>query len=200
MISSMPESISWKIWMAPSWAIWVAPFTNCLRFMVSFCCTRLNSSGARWGYPRTPLSSPARRWCPRWRTRPVEHADDVPGVGLLDDLPLGGHELLGPGEAELLLPLDVVDLLVRLEVARAHPEEGDPVPVGLVHVGLDFKHKGGEVGVEGVHHAWAVFRGRGEVVSFKKLSRKGSTPKLVRAEPKNTGESLPWRTFSKSKS
>ena len=31
-------------------------------------------------------------------------------------------------------------------------------------------------------------------------SKKGSTPKLVRAEPKNTGDSLPWRTRSMSKS
>ena len=44
------------------------------------------------------------------------------------------------------------------------------------------------------------FRGRGAVVMRKNSSRKGSTPKLVRAEPKNTGDSLPWRTRSRSKS
>ena len=44
------------------------------------------------------------------------------------------------------------------------------------------------------------FRGRGGVVMRRKCSRKGSTPKLVRAEPKNTGESLPWRTRSRSNS
>ena len=60
--------------------------------------------------------------------------------------------------------------------------------------------KAEKLGSKGSTTPWAVFRGRGGVVSFKKLSRKGSTPKLVRAEPKNTGESLPWRTFSKSKS
>ena len=80
----------------------------------------------------------------------VEHTDDVPGVGLLNDLPLGGHELLGPGEADLLAPLDVVDLPVGLELAGDHPEEGDAVPVGLVHIGLDLKDKGGEVVVQGV--------------------------------------------------
>ncbi len=32
-------------------------------------------------------------------------------------------------------------------------------------------------------------RGNGEVVSSRKLFRKGSTPKFVSAEPKNTGES-----------
>ena len=43
-------------------------------------------------------------------------------------------------------------------------------------------------------------RGRGAVVMRRNSSRKGSTPKLVRAEPKNTGDSLPWRTRSRSKS
>jgi hypothetical protein len=31
-----------------------------------------------------------------------------------------------------------------LELPRAHPDEGDPVPVGLVHVGLDLEHQTGE--------------------------------------------------------
>ena len=43
-------------------------------------------------------------------------------------------------------------------------------------------------------------RGRGEVVIRRKSSKKGSTPKVVRAEPKKTGESLPWRTRFRSKS
>ena len=51
----------------------------------------------------------------------IEHADDVPGVGLLDDLPLGRHQLLGPGQPDLLPALDVVDLLVRLKPAGAPP-------------------------------------------------------------------------------
>ena len=41
-----------------------------------------------------------------------------------------------------------------------------------------------------------VFRGSGEVVIFKKCSRNVSTPKFVRADPKNTGESFPALTSS----
>ena len=41
---------------------------------------------------------------------------------------------------------------------------------------------------------------RGEVVIFRKCSRKVSTPKFVRAEPKNTGVSSPLLTSSWSKS
>ena len=80
----------------------------------------------------------------------VEHADDVPSVGLVDDLPLGGQHLLGLAEAQLFPALHVVVLRVPLELAGADPHKGDPVPVGLVHVGLDLEDKGGEVLGEGV--------------------------------------------------
>ena len=42
-------------------------------------------------------------------------------------------------------------------------------------------------------------RGSGDVVISRKCCKKVSTPKFVSAEPKNTGESCPARTFSKSK-
>ena len=82
----------------------------------------------------------------------VEHADDVPGVGLVDDGPVVGHELLGLGQTEGLAPLDMEILLIPLKLAGADAHEGDPVPVGLVHVGLNLEHEGGEGGVKGVHH------------------------------------------------
>ena len=41
-----------------------------------------------------------------------------------------------------------------------------------------------------------VLLGSGEVVIFKKCSRNVSTPKFVRADPKNTGESFPALTSS----
>ena len=43
-------------------------------------------------------------------------------------------------------------------------------------------------------------RGRGEGASRRNSFRKGSTPKLVSAEPKNTGLKLPVFTASMSKS
>ena len=51
----------------------------------------------------------------------VKDADDVSGVGLLNDLPLGGHELLGPGELDLLAALDVVDLPIRVKAPGDQP-------------------------------------------------------------------------------
>ena len=45
-----------------------------------------------------------------------------------------------------------------------------------------------------------LLRGSGGVVICRKFSKKVSTPKLVNADPKNTGLNLPWRTFSISNS
>ena len=75
----------------------------------------------------------------------VEHADDVPGVGLVHNLPLRRHHLLGLGEAHFLAGLDVEVLRVPLEAAGADAHKGQTVPVGLVHVGLNFEDEGGEV-------------------------------------------------------
>ena len=44
------------------------------------------------------------------------------------------------------------------------------------------------------------FYGAGNVVISKKCSKNGSTPKLVNADPKNTGVNSPLLTFSISKS
>ena len=103
----------------------------------------------------------------------IKHADDVAGVGLLDDLTLGGHQLLRPGQADLLAALDVVDLLVRLELAGDHPHKGDAVPVGLVHVGLDFKDEGGEILVKGVDDLVSCLPGQGRGGHAQKLLQEG---------------------------
>ena len=81
----------------------------------------------------------------------VEHADDVAGIGLLDDLPLGGHQLLGAGTALSCRSAGRGrPPCPRSKLAGAHAHEGDAVPVGLVHVGLDLKDKGGKIVAEGV--------------------------------------------------
>ena len=52
----------------------------------------------------------------------------------------------------------------------------------------------------GSHSPSAHTLARGGVVILRKLLRNGSTPKLVSADPKNTGESLPFLTRSISNS
>ena len=91
----------------------------------------------------------------------VEYADDVAGVGFLHDLPVLGHQGLGLGKALLFAALDVVDLHVPGELAGGDAHKGDPVPVGLVHVGLDLEDKGGKVRGEGVDDLVAGGPGQG---------------------------------------
>ena len=75
----------------------------------------------------------------------VEHADDVSGVGLVDDLALLGHHLLRLRELDGLSALHVVVFLVALKLARADAHERDAVAVRLVHVRLDLEYEGGEM-------------------------------------------------------
>ena len=83
----------------------------------------------------------------------IEHADDVAGVGFLHDLALRGHHGLGLAETQLFAALDMVIFRVPLKLAGADPHEGQPVPVGLIHVGLNLKHKGGEIRGKHIHLA-----------------------------------------------
>ena len=130
----------------------------------------------------------------------IEHADDIPGVGLLDDLAVLAAMSCWGWDRRIFAALDMVDL----HSASNRPEQ---------------------IRMKAMRSRWALFmlawilntkaeksssresttssparRGRGAVVICRKCSRKGSTPKLVRAEPKNTRESLPWRTRSMSNS
>ena len=52
-------------------------------------------------------------------------------------------------------------LRVPLKLAGADAHEGQPVPVGLVHIGLDLEHKGGEVLAEHIHLPLVADTGQG---------------------------------------
>ena len=119
----------------------------------------------------------------------VKHTDHVAGIGLFHDFTLCGHQLLGLGKAHLSAALHMIVFCISLEFAGANTHKGQAVTVGLVHIGLDLKDKSGEIRIESIHLPWSDTRDRGGGVSFRKFSRKGSMPKLVSAEPKNTGES-----------
>ena len=73
----------------------------------------------------------------------------------------GRHQLLRLRKAHLLAALNVVVFGVPLEFAGADPHECQTVPMRLVHVGLDLKDEGGEIGVEGVHSSLVGNPGQG---------------------------------------
>ena len=91
----------------------------------------------------------------------VKHADDITGVGFVDDLALRSHQLLGLTQAHFLVALDVVDFGFPLVLAGTDAQERKTVPVGLVHIGLNLEDKSGEIGGEGVDFAAVGHTGQG---------------------------------------
>lgn len=88
-------------------------------------------------------------------------------------------------------------LHATLEFARANAHERDAVAVIFVHVRLDFEHEAAEIvalRVDLLAGKRVGIRQRTRRPGARNSFRKGSTPKFVSAEPKNTGESLPQRT------
>ena len=72
-----------------------------------------------------------------------------------------------------LSALHMADFHVGIKLSGADTHKGNPVPVRLVHVRLDFKDKGGKI----IFHRdqsvpMSAFRGSGVVVIFKKCCRK----------------------------
>ncbi len=197
MTSSMPEFGTLKIWMAPSCAICSTPFQELLALHgVLGADAGRKCSGAKVGMPPNRNFLPGTVMVsPMEKNAGVEDADDVPRVGLVYDLPFGGHKLLAAATGAFFAALDMIIFCVALELAGADTHEGQTVAVGLVHVCLNFEHERGKSGLNVSITPQSASRGRGLGVMRRNSSRNGSTPKLVRAEPKNTGDRRPARTI-----
>ena len=75
----------------------------------------------------------------------VKYADNIAGIGFLQDFPFAGHDLLGLGKAHYLTALHMLYFHAGLKLAGAYTHERDSVTVGFIHIGLDFKYKGGKI-------------------------------------------------------
>ena len=71
----------------------------------------------------------------------VGNADDVAGPGFLGQLSVAGLEQDRVVDGHGLARAHVVQLHTALELAAAHAEEGDAVPVFGIHVRLDLEHE-----------------------------------------------------------
>ena len=114
----------------------------------------------------------------------VEYADDIAGICLLHDFPVLGHELLGLGQTDLLSSLHMVYLHACLELAGADAHESNSVPVSLVHVGLDFKYKSGEIRAEWVYLPVQCLSGKRRRGHFKEMLQKGLHAKIGQGRTK----------------
>ena len=114
----------------------------------------------------------------------VKHADHVAGIGFLYDFPLRSHQLLGLRKTHLSAALHMVVFRVTLEFARADPHKGQPVPVSLVHIGLDLKHESRKIRIKGIHNTAvsSAGQGRGRQLQESLQERLNAEVRQCRAE------------------
>jgi len=67
--------------------------------------------------------------------------DNIPGEGLRHIVPVLGHENGGVGQGDLFSDPVVNHFHPPFEFAGADPDKRDPVAMGRVHIGLDFKRE-----------------------------------------------------------
>ena len=91
----------------------------------------------------------------------IEQADDVPGPGFLHGFALVRHELLRLLESNGLVGPAVPHFHAFFKGTADNPHEGQPVPVGGIHVGLNLENKSGEVRFFRRYHALVAFPGQG---------------------------------------
>ena len=72
----------------------------------------------------------------------IKYADDISRVGFVHDLSLLGHHLLGLGKLYLFSALHMVNFHALFKFAGTDSHESNTVPMGAVHVGLDFENEG----------------------------------------------------------
>ena len=119
----------------------------------------------------------------------VGQTNNVTGIGLVDGGLALGHKLSGGGEAYCLSQPNVQVGLVADKLAGAHLAECDTRTVVGVDVGRYLEDERS-----------SAFVGRGlGAISTKQLSS-SCTPKLLSAEPKNTGATSALRYWSTSNS
>ena len=84
---------------------------NCLRFMVSTWRTKAKCSGANVGMPSNRNFFPGTLMVSPMEKMPgVKNANDVARIGLVYNLALLRHELLGLGKLHPLIPLHMQHL------------------------------------------------------------------------------------------
>ena len=138
-------------------------------------------------------SSPSVKVSPRrmvpWFGMPMMS----PGPGFVGRAAVARHEGDGVIDRQRLAAVALLDLHAALELARADAQEGDPVAVLGVHVGLDLEHETGEFRLVRLTLRDTAGRAIGAGDRSTTASSRLCTPKLLTAEPKKTGDCLPAR-------
>jgi len=91
----------------------------------------------------------------------VGNADDIAGEGLLGQFPVRSEEHDGGIDRQLAAGVLDLQLHAPLEAPGAKAQEGDPVPVVGIHIGLDLEDKAGDLGIARDNVGFSSRLGRG---------------------------------------
>ena len=131
------------------------------------------------------------------KVRCADDADHIAGKGLVERFALAPEGLGGVVEGDAAAGARVGHLHAALEPARADPDECVAVAMARIHVRLDLEDEAGEIDASsGRSPPSRSSRGEGGGESSMIESSSSLTPKLVSAEPKNTGVEMPVETPS----
>jgi len=126
----------------------------------------------------------------------VEYTNHVAGIGFVHNFTLRGHQLLGLGKAHFAAALHMVVFRISLELAGADTHKGQSVSVGLVHICLNLKDKGGEIRVEGIHSTLVGNPGQGRGCQLEEVFQERLNAKVCQRRAKeNRGELTPADSF-----
>ena len=131
----------------------------------------------------------------------VDQPDDVAGEGLLDRRPIRPEGRRGVLRGQVAAGAVARHAHAALEVAGADAGEGQSVAVRRIHVGLHLEHERRErCGERALARRRRRARGDGDGARSITASSSSRTPKLVSADPTNTGVDSPARNEGRSTS
>ena len=168
------------------------PLRNCLCLLASVPRATAKCSGAKLGMGGNCDRRLGVQGVAGTQRGRVDQPDHVAGERLVHGRPVLAEHRLGVLGGERPAGGGVGQHHAALEPARAHPDEGDPVAVGSVHVRLHLEHQAGERRVDRPRGSPSMSaRGAGGGASSTSASSSRRTPKLGSAAPNSTGVDSP---------
>ena len=117
----------------------------------------------------------------------VKNADNISGIGLVDNGALLRHQLLRLSKPQRLSALHVVIFSVALKPARTYAHESDPVAVRLVHICLYLEYKCGKMIVKRVNDSISGHSGQRRHSHAQKALKKRFYAEIIERRAKEHG-------------
>ena len=108
----------------------------------------------------------------------IKNTDNVSSIGLIHDFSFVCHHLGRLGKLHLSTSLNMVYFHSRIKFSGADPHKSHSVTVLWVHIGLNFKDKGGKCLFHRINHALVGLSGKGRLGHRQEMLQKGLHTKV----------------------